>query len=45
MAKKSNSEQAKKENGASIKSLLPGLLFGTVIVVLVSVIGRKATEK
>ena len=38
-------KQTKKEEGVSFKSLLPVLLIGTVVVVVVSFIGRKATEK
>jgi len=45
MATKSSSRKTKKEDGVSFKSLLPLLFFSTAVVVVVSVIGRRATEK
>jgi len=45
MPTKPSDKQPKKEENFRFKSLLPVFLFGTALVVVVSVIGRIATSK
>jgi len=45
MATESSPRQTTKADSVSFKGLWPVLLFGTAVVVVVGLIGRKATEK
>lgn len=38
-------KQTKKEGGSTAKGLIPVILFGTAVVVAVSFLGRKMSEK
>jgi len=44
MTSESSSKHTKKEDTKIFKSLLPGILFGTLIVVTIGLLGRKATK-
>ena len=44
MGTKTSPAKAKKEDRVSFKTLLPGLLLGTAVVVTIGLIGRKATK-